>query len=647
MAEERTQLVFGTSGHIDHGKSTLVQALTGTNTDRLAEEQVRGISIDLGFAHCDDAMGHLLSFVDVPGHEHFVHNMLSGAAGIDAVLMVVAADEGIMPQTLEHLHICELLGIPQGVVVVSRADLATKKMLQQREGEVRTAFAHSFLRDAPIQVVSARSGEGLESLRELLSACVQNRRQHDLRQPFRMAIDRSFSLKGFGTVATGTVLSGIFDVKQTAWLYPPGISLRARGLHTHGQAVERVKAGERAAFNVAGISKGELHRGDQLAAEGSMLSSSILNAQAQLLESVEKPLTPRARVRVHLHAKEVMARVIPLESPRWHPGKSQYIQLRLEKPLYARFGDRFVIRCYSPVATIGGGLIIEPAALKISSAAVASSLIPRLQQLHQGTSAQRLAAASLGRPLGLLPQTQAGALTNLTPKDLAPLFKQLQQTNTLLPFETPSGTHWLHRHFFQQLSSLLKQILAQFHHQHPQRNGMTVGELAGKMPPQLQVTGTQAILQQLLSQRELTQHQDSFQLPQHQASLPPQKALQLQQLLNTIRSNPTQPPRLNLLITNTNLSPKQAQALLAVAIEAKQLVRIKQDLYYLPDTLQAIQQKLLAHLQQQQRINVIEFKSLANLSRKHAVDLLEYFDDQRITLRIENHRILRSPQHST
>ncbi len=640
-AKQTTHLVFGTGGHVNHGKSSLVMALTGMDPDRLKEEKRRGMTIELGFTHGLSSNGQPLAFVDVPGHEGFIHTMLAGVAGIDAVLMVVAADEGVMPQTIEHLNICELLGISKGIVVLSRADLVSDNALKDRENEVKKAFAGTFLENAPLQAISIKSGNGLDKLRDLLTNNFQHNRILDAQQPFRMVIDRSFHMKGFGTVITGTVLSGDFTLKETAWLYPHHQAVRVRKMEVHGKEVDVVRTGQRAAINVVGFSHQDIHRGNQLAARGCLLTGSLINAQAKLSKTAPQTLSQRSRLRMHLYANEVMARVIPLETASWKPGQTQYIQLRLEKSLSTKFLDRFVLRSYSPLCTIGGGVVIEPDALKShgDSAIRGVPIAECLQRLHQASIAEKITAAALIRPHGLLLQSQINPRTAILPKDLPKLRVKLA-SQSMLTFDLPKDTGWLHTQAQKQNGEYLKKILFCFHRQHPEKNGMKAVEIAGKMPPSFGTSGTQVLLEYMVTQGEITQYQDHFQLLQHQVAISPQKKQDLERLIDTIRSA-IQPPRLNSLLKITNLSSSYTANLLATATKTKQLIRIKPDLYYLPQTIQRLTFTLCNYLDKNQSITVIEFKSLANISRKHAVDLLEYFDSQHLTIRLENHRMLR------
>ena len=357
-------LVVGTSGHIDHGKTTLVKALNGIDTGRFAEEKARGITIAIGFAHDTDEGGNESAFVDVPGHERFVHNMLAGAAGMDAVLMVIAADGGVMPQTREHLHICDLLGIRQGIIALTRTDLVDEELLELCAEDVRETVQGTFLEDAPMVPVSSITGEGMTELRAELSGLTTRIQGHNTDHPFRFPVDRSFTIKGFGTVITGTVVAGKLNKDSAVTQYTKGEPLRIRGLQVHGRAVDEIEAGQRAAINLTGISKEDIQRGDQLAEPGSLLTSYLLNVELKLLDDIPRDLTQRTRIRLHLGTQEVIGRITLLEGERFRPGETQLIQLRLEKEVSPRFGDRFIIRNYSPIVTLGGGRVIDPAPYK-------------------------------------------------------------------------------------------------------------------------------------------------------------------------------------------------------------------------------------------------------------------------------------------
>ena len=383
-------LILATAGHIDHGKTALVRALTGVDTDRLPEEKKRGITIDLGFAHL--RLGELsFGVVDVPGHEGFIRNMLAGATGMDAVLMVVAADEGVMPQTREHLAILDLLGVASGVVAITKSDLVSTDWLELVVDDVRRLIDTTTLHGCPIVPVSAKTGAGIDALRD---AIVQQSTRPDLRRRedlFRMPIDRVFTVRGTGTVVTGTVWSGSITTDQSIVMRPAGLKARIRGIQVHGEAVQTCQAGERAALAIAGVDRDSLTRGDVALDQGAWSGSRMLVVRARLIEDTDWLLKTRQRVRVHLGTAEVLGRVVLLDAPQLLPGESAWLQLRLEQPLVARAGDRVVLRSYSPVTTIGGGTVAELSTGKRTHLQPDESLL--LQRINEAAPCEAIIAA--------------------------------------------------------------------------------------------------------------------------------------------------------------------------------------------------------------------------------------------------------------
>ena len=353
------QVVMGTAGHIDHGKTQLIKTLTGIDTDRLKEEKERGITIDLGFAHLTYEDGTEVGVIDVPGHERFVRNMLAGVGGIDLVMLVIAADEGVMPQTREHLAICQLLRVKEGLVALTKADLVDEDWLELVSEDTREFLKGTFLEGKPIVPVSAKTGQGIDELKRVLQALVARVPPKQLEGKFRLPVDRVFTIRGFGTVVTGTLFSGTIRVEDRIEIYPKGIEAKIRGLQVHNASVPEAVAGQRTAINLQGIDKVELERGDVLGHPGEFAPTFMLDAVLQHLSDAPRPLRHRARVRLHVGTSEIMGRVILLDRDELAPGEEAYVQLRLEEPAIVLPRDRFVIRSYSPVQTIGGGMLLD------------------------------------------------------------------------------------------------------------------------------------------------------------------------------------------------------------------------------------------------------------------------------------------------
>ena len=630
-------IVVGTSGHIDHGKTTLVRALTGVDTDRLSEEKRRGITIDIGFARYRDGDVDF-AFVDVPGHERFVHNMLAGAAGIDAVLMVIAADEGVMPQTLEHMHICDLLGLSQGVIALTRVDLADPELLELVQEDVRATVAGTFLEHAPMVPVSSVTGEGLDELRAALARLAAHVEERETDQPFRFPVDRAFTMKGFGTVVTGTVVAGQLAAEDTVVQYPAGRPVRIRGMQVHGESVQHIRAGQRAAINLAGIAKDDIVRGDQLAAPEALLTSYLLNVELRLLEGIPRDLTQRSRVRLHLGTREAIGRIVLLAEPRFKPGETQLIQLRLEEPVSSRYGDRFIIRNFSPVFTLGGGRIIDP--LPNKSRRVRQELAAHLGALA-GDDAELLVEQMIYLQSTRGVKAAEGAIrTGLSEKAFARAVQTLSSDNRIFCVD-PADKKYIHDHTLERVAQLALRILGEHHRQFPEREGMSRVELAGKLSLIFSDREVGHILQRLVKRGRIGQADQVYHLSEHRKSVSDEQETLLARCVAAIEAGGVQPARKTALFEACGVDEKTGTTLLKLGLHNNRLVRVKDDLYYTPQVLQQIETRLRDYLRDHEHITVIDFKDLTNVTRKHAVDLLEHFDAAHVTLRLDNQRVLR------
>ena len=629
--------MIGTSGHIDHGKTTLVKALTGVDTDRWAEEKKRGITIDLGFAHYEDEQGNQLAFVDVPGHEKFIHNMLAGVAGMDAVLLVVAADEGVMPQTREHLNICNLLKIKTGLVAITRIDLVEDSdMVELCQDEVAELLEGTFLEGKPVIPVSTTSGEGLTELRQALSKLGKQIPAVEIEKPFRLSVDRSFTLKGFGTVVTGTVLSGSLRQDEEVQQFPQQRSVRIRGLQAHSQTVSEVFAGQRAALNLAGITKEEIQRGDQLAKEGSLLTSYMLNASLTLLEDVSAALKNRTRIRLHLGSQEVFGRIVLLEGETLSPGKTTLVQFRLESLVCTRHGDRFIVRSYSPMFTLGGGMVIDPSPSK--SRRVLHELSGRLRRLHDGDENVRSAEVIYLQSVKGVIEAEFSVRSGLSAKQSAKILQLLQSQQQVLCVD-PFSKRYLHVQHVERIGEFLSKILTIHHKKFADREGMTRSELGGKLSLIFTEKEVEILLKYMIKLGKFVQNGQYFSLAEHQPQVSQAQEAGMAHCFELIKAGGFQPYRRTRLLEELEMNEQEGVAMLKSAVHSKRLVRVADDLYYAPEQTKEILISLRKYLQDNQSITVIQFKELLNISRKHAIDLLEYFDSQHLTIREDNHRV--------
>ncbi len=629
--------MIGTSGHIDHGKTTLVKALTGVDTDRWAEEKKRGITIDLGFAHYEDEQGNQLAFVDVPGHEKFIHNMLAGVAGMDAVLLVVSADEGVMPQTREHLNICNLLKIKTGLVAITRIDLVEDSdMVELCQDEVAELLEGTFLEGKPVIPVSTTSGEGLTELRQALSKLGKQIPAAEIEKPFRLSVDRSFTLKGFGTVVTGTVLSGSLRQDEEVQQFPQQRSVRIRGLQAHSQTVSEVFAGQRAALNLAGITKEEIQRGDQLAKEGSLLTSYMLNASLTLLEDVSAALKNRTRIRLHLGSQEVFGRIVLLEGETLSPGKTTLVQFRLESLVCTRHGDRFIVRSYSPMFTLGGGMVIDPSPSK--SRRVLHELSGRLRRLHDGDENVRSAEVIYLQSVKGVIEAEFSVRSGLSAKQSAKILQLLQSQQQVLCVD-PFSKRYLHVQHVERIGEFLSKVLTIHHKKFADREGMTRSELGGKLSLIFTEKEVEILLKYMIKLGKFVQNGQYFSLAEHQPQVSQAQEAGLAHCFELIKAGGFQPHRRTRLLEELEMNEQEGVAMLKSAVHSKRLVRVADDLYYAPEQTKEILISLRKYLQDNQSITVIQFKELLNISRKHAIDLLEYFDSQHLTIREDNHRV--------
>jgi len=613
-------LIVGTAGHIDHGKSALVRALTGTDPDRLKEEKERGITIDLGFAHLGLDGGRVASFIDVPGHERFVRNMLAGAHGIDAVLLVVAADESVMPQTREHFHICRLLGIERGVVALTKCDVADEELQRLAEDEVRDLLAGSFLQDAPVVRVSARSGQGLPELKaalERLADAVAPRAAGGL---LRLPVDRCFTLRGFGTVVTGTLVSGTLALADEVELLPSGRRARVRGLQVHGQAMQSVEAGNRAAVNLAGVEVADVERGHVLARPGTLRATSMLDVELTLLPSA-RPLQDQARVRVHVASAEVLARVRLHPSRRLEPGATAVAQLRLEGPTVAGRGDRLVLRSYSPAETIGGALVLDPLAPKRKRQA------PPPPAGAESPAAAALSLVEASGPAGIAAPLLAARLT-LPLDDLA---AALQPEPGLVRVGRGAGT-LLSRAAVQRLRARALEELEAFHAADPLRAGMPREELRARVFARAAEGAFEHVLGDLAGAGELRAEGELLARAGHAPQLTGRQSAAREALLQKARGQGLEGLETARAAEVAGLDGREAERLLRLLVGEGELRRVGDTVVHAA-VLDALKEDVRRRWPPGSRLDVGGFKELTGLSRKFVIPLLEYLDREKVTRR--------------
>ena len=607
-----------------------MRALTGTDPDRLKEEKERGITIDLGFAHCELGEGVVASFVDVPGHERFVRHMLAGAHGIDAVALVVAADESVMPQTREHFHICRLLGVPRGLVVLTKCDAADADSQAIAELEARELVAGSFLESAPLVRVSARTGEGLPSLREALLALARESPPRPSSGLLRLPIDRVFSMKGFGAVVTGTLVAGELATGEEVEALPSGRRARVRGLQVHGESVGRSAAGTRTAVNLVGEVEG-LARGEVLARPGTLRATSMIDAVVSLLPGA-RPLADGARVRVHVASAEVLARVRWLGPESLEPGKSGLAQLRLESPAVAGRGDRLVLRSYSPADTIGGAVVVDP--LPPRRRAADRLAVERLRDaadLLGAAEAMVAEAAASGIDAPLLAARLTVPLTRLT--------AALPASNSLLALgQDPDVV--VSRSALARLGETALAALEVFHRTNPLKAAMPREELRGRAFGDAPIVAFERVLADLAAAGRVRLLPDAVANARHEVRLSAGEEEARQLLVEAARAAGLAGVELPALAERSNRDAKVLERVARVLATEGVLARVGEGLLVHQDHLAALKVQVRERWRAGSKIEVGAFKALTGLSRKYVIPLLEYLDRERVTRRAGNDRIV-------
>lgn len=629
-----SHVIIGTAGHIDHGKTALIKALTGIDTDTLPQEKDRGVTIDIGFAYWKDQV----TIIDVPGHERFVKNMVTGVCSVDLALFVVAADDGAMPQTREHLGILSFLGVRRGVVALNKVDLVEPEWTELVEEDLRDLFDGTFLDGAPIVPVSAATGEGIETLRTLLEEEIGKVETRPDGGVFRLPVDRVFSVRGFGTVVTGTVLSGRVRVKDVVMLQPSDQAVRVRGVQVHGREVDTALVGHRAAINLADVEVDQVARGDLLAQQGYFSSTYMLDARLRLLKDAPASLKNRARVHLHLGPRDVLARVVLLEADELHPGESQLVQFRLEGRGVAARGDRFVIRRYSPVQTLGGGVVLDAQPVK--------------HRRYREDTLERLRGSEVEDPtqvLGL--RLRAAGFRAVPARDLASaLGLSLSETNDRLQdllddgdafgFRHAGEAVYVHTDSWHSLLTRITEALSTYHQANPLKAGISHNELhprvEGKPPAGL----FEHAIDQLLSDKVLASVGPLLHLAEHRIRFSGDQGRIREEILDLLRTGGAAPPDLNEIGVHLAQDTAEVHAVAAAMQAMGEIVRLDENLVFPPHALEEIEQALVGYLQRNREMSVSAFRDLVGTTRKYAVPLLNYFDNKGVTLRKGDVRVL-------
>jgi selenocysteine-specific elongation factor len=634
-----SSLVLGTAGHIDHGKSALVKALTGTDPDRLPEEKERGVTIELGFARLELPSGRTMGVVDVPGHEKFVRQMVAGATGIDVVMLVVAADDGVMPQTREHLAIIDLLGISEGVVALTKSDLADADWLELVRADVERLLIGTTLEGAPIVAVSAKTGDGLPELLATLDTLAGETKARHANLTMRLPVDRVFTIAGAGTVVTGTMWSGSASRDDAVEVYPSGVRGRVRGVQVHSAAVEKASAGQRVAMNLAGIERDEIRPGDVIATPDTLTVTDRFDARFTYLGTPgeEKPFVSGARVHVNHGTREVLGRVLLMDAERLAPGESAFVQVRLEDSIAPRYDDRFIVRSYSPVYTIGGGVVLDAMPPRRTRLSVHERELLEALLAHDLSSAATGLLASRAMPMT---SAEVAAALGVPRVHVADELNRAKLERLKVAGETAFVTP----EALDALVSAIERELLAFHADNPKATGIATSALRDTIDRRLTPKCFDAVLEVAASRGAVVVEAGQARHPKAAVSALAAEQTAAEALLPLLESQGLAPDTVSELAAATDTDVGIARKVLGRLASEGLIVRISSELHFSAGAMAVARESLTAHvLARPEGASAGDLRDALGVSRKYAIPLLEYFDSQGLTRREGDLRVLRNP----
>ncbi len=630
-------VILGTAGHIDHGKTALVKALTGVDTDRLKEEKERGITIELGFTFLDLPSGIRLGIIDVPGHERFVKHMVAGAWGIDIVALVVAADEGVMPQTREHLDICKILNVKKGLIVITKIDLVDSELLELVKEDIRETVKNSFLENSPIVCVSSLTGEGIPQLISTLDHIAIEVEEKSSKGLFRLPIDRVFIMKGFGTVVTGTLISGSISLGENIEILPSYKEGKVRNIHVYNKPVEEARAGQRTALNIQGIEVSEIARGDVIARPKTFIPTQLIDAYLEYLPSATRPLKDRSTMRFHVGSSLATVSIMMLDRDKLEPGEGGFVQLKVDRPVVVAHHDRFVIRGSSIIQTIGGGIVLDPHPLKHKK--FSSNIIKELTILKEGSDEEIITQhviRSGGKGIGLEELLYKIAIPS-------------ERINEVLEKKVKSGEIlWIdsekikviERSEYQKLKGSIIDQLKEFHRKFPMKSGLSKEELRTKLPDDIDIKLYQSLLQDLIRSEQIIMDKDRLMLPQHQISDVDEKGL-IGRVEEAVLKAGLQPPSPKELSEQWGEKEDEIKSIFEYLLRKGVFIKVREGIYFHQVPFEAIKERLLSYLKEHGEITTPQFKDMTQASRKYTIPLIEYFDQIKLTIRLGEKRVLR------
>ena len=624
-------IIIGTAGHIDHGKTTLIKALTGRNTDRWEEEQKRGITIDLGFTYFDLENGNRVGIIDVPGHEKFINNMVAGVVGMDLVMLVVAADEGIMPQTKEHMDILGLLGIEKSILVLNKCDLVDEEWLELVEEEVKEELEGTFLENAPVAKVSAATGEGIPELIDLIQKLTEDEVvEKDINTIPRLPIDRVFTISGFGTIITGTLLAGSISKEDTLQMYPIGKDCKIRSIQVHGQPVDRCYAGQRVAINLSNIKKSEISRGCVLAPPNNMKNTMMLDVKMNMLPDAMRILTNNSRLHLFTGTSEILCRAVILDKDELGPGESGYVQLRLEEEIALRRGDKFIVRFYSPMETIGGGVILEPNPTKKKRFKVED--IEELKRKESGSSEDIIEMHIKKCEDNMMSVTELVKMTALSLEEVQKDVDSLKEQGLIKVFSMKKDSYTWHHANDKVIQEKLVGLLGDYHKKHPYRYGMQKAEIHMTFLKKVKPNVFDLYVESLVEDGILKRHKEFLSLPDHEIKKDTRYQKIEKKLLDTFEKAGLDFPK----VSEFGFDPSEMESvddILLLLMEEGKIIKLGEELYTLTSYIEKSKKIIIDLLQGRDVITMGEIRDSLETSRKNAKLIVEYMDSIKITKR--------------
>ena len=625
-------VIIGTAGHIDHGKTTLIRALTGRNTDRWEEEQKRGITIDLGFTWFDLPSGDRAGIIDVPGHEKFINNMVAGVVGMDLVMLVIAADEGVMPQTREHMDILGLLGIQKSIIVLNKCDLVDEEWLELVEEEVREELEGTFLEHAPVMKVSAATGQGLDALVQEIDHMMQDEvEEKDITTIPRLPVDRVFSLSGFGTIITGTLLSGTITKEDTLEIYPIGKTSKIRSIQVHGEDQECCYAGQRVAINLSNVKKRELSRGCVLAPPNSMKNTDLLDVKVNILKSSMRVLTNHTRLHLFTGTSEILCRAVLLDKEEIGPGESGYVQLRLEEEIALRRGDKFVIRFYSPMETIGGGVVLEPN--PVIHRRFQEPVIEDLKRKESGSSIDVIELRVREHGEDLLTQAEVARLTAMSPEEVAEDVQTLKDSGVILTFATRKDLYLWHAGSEKLMRQKILEALKQYEEKYPYRYGMKKAEVQVTYLKKMKPVVFDHYVEYLEQEGALKRVEAYLCTAEYEVRKDTVYDRVSAKILDTVRKAGYDFVRYSDIAFGEK-DKAVADDILNILLEEKRIVKVSDDLYTLTEYMEKAKMMIQEEFKKREVITTAEVRDLFQTSRKSAKPIIEYMDSIKVTKRV-------------